>query len=131
MIPVNRRWNLKNPHQTEAKKVLTVCSAGLLRSPTAANVLQAKYGYNTRAAGVNFEYALVRVDEALLVWADEIIAVHADVTPDLLGLAEDFGVLEEVQDKLYTLDVPDIYPWMHPELQETILKQYEEYLQNG
>ncbi len=39
MINRNRWGNIDNPYQGSAKKVLCVCSAGMLRSPTAANVL--------------------------------------------------------------------------------------------
>ena len=50
---MNRIANSTNPFQKDYKRVLCVCSAGLLRSPTAAYVLsQAPYNYNTRAAGL-------------------------------------------------------------------------------
>lgn len=45
----NQLANVGNRFQTKTKKVLCVCSAGLLRSPTLANVLNLKYGFNTRA----------------------------------------------------------------------------------
>ena len=51
-MSMNRMWNVSNPWQGDAKRVLCVCSAGLLRSPTAAKVLYDEYGYNTRAAGL-------------------------------------------------------------------------------
>ena len=44
-----------NPYQGTDKKLLFVCSAGLLRSATAANLF-AKKGYNTRGCG-SAEYA--------------------------------------------------------------------------
>jgi predicted protein tyrosine phosphatase len=71
----NRLYNCKNPYQGNYKKVLTVCSAGLLRSPTIAWVLsQDPWNYNTRSCGVH-DYALIMLDDVLLTWADEIVVV--------------------------------------------------------
>ena len=50
----NRLHNVRNPNQGPAKRVLCLCSAVLLRSPTVAWVLgKAPYDYNTRAAGTS------------------------------------------------------------------------------
>ena len=52
MSLMNRLGNSKNPYQGDFKKVLCVCSAGLLRSPTAAWVLSnAPFNFNTREIG--------------------------------------------------------------------------------
>jgi predicted protein tyrosine phosphatase len=69
--PMNALHNVTNPYQGKDKRVLCLCSAGILRSPSCAVVLNSKYGYNTRAAGVT-DYALIPVSTALLEWADEI-----------------------------------------------------------
>ena len=75
MHEANRKWNAKNPYQGKYKKVLVVCSAGLLRSPTVAWVLSNEpYNYNTRAAGLD-SLALIKVDNTLLEWADEIMCM--------------------------------------------------------
>lgn len=115
MSTFNRIHNCTNPHQGKTKRVLCLCSAGLLRSPTTAVVLQREYGYNTRAVGVSKEYALIEVDDVLYNWADEIVAVEqsiAEQVPDCF------------RSKLTTLDVPDMYGYMNPELQKIILEQY-------
>lgn len=73
---LNRKWNCHNGYQGKYKHVLCVCSAGLLRSPTTAWVLSNEpYNFNTRAAGLEASYALIRVDEVLLEWADEIVCM--------------------------------------------------------
>ena len=41
-------------------------------------MLQNKYNYNTRNAGV-VDYAFIPVNTALLEWADEIICVEQEV----------------------------------------------------
>ena len=122
----NRLANSQNPYQTDAKKVLCLCSAGLLRSPTAANVLHREYGYNTRAAGVSEDYALIPVDDVLLEWADEIVCVE----PSVFGKLEYWLKTNSEHDsvkvfaKVITLQVPDIYSFMEQDLQEAIYDQY-------
>ena len=123
MLTMNRRYNLTNPNQTMAKKVLTVCSAGLLRSPTLANVLHKEYGHNTRSAGANSEYALVIADEALLTWADEIVCVEGEVFK-MLCTEENLPILAEK--RVLVLNVPDMYQWGDPELERIALKQYDD-----
>ena len=72
----NRLYNCKNPYQGKAKKVLCVCSAGLLRSPTTAEVLsQPPYNFNTRSCGYDVGHALIPIDEVLVEWADEIVVM--------------------------------------------------------
>lgn len=75
----DRIANASNPHQGFHKKVLCVCSAGILRSPTAAMILtQPPFNFNTRAAGIEKDYALIVIDEVLLEWADEIVCMTED-----------------------------------------------------
>lgn len=76
---MNRKYNSKNPYQGKYKRVLCICSAGLLRSPTLAWLLSNEpYNYNTRAAGLDTGHALIPVDDVLLEWADEIICMNED-----------------------------------------------------
>ena len=119
-IRMNRLHNVTNPFQTKAKKVLCLCSAGMLRSPTAANVLHQEYGYNTRAAGVDHEYALVPLDQVLLAWADEIVCVEGSVYHTLIGRHDTQA------HKVIVLNVPDQYEWNDPELRALISKQYND-----
>lgn len=122
---MNRIGNAANPYQGRARKVLCVCSAGLLRSPTAANVLHAEYGFNTRACGVFSEFALIPLDEALIYWADEIVFVQ----PSTLAAAiERFPKLRDDPGcVLTTLNIPDEHEWNAPELRAAIKHQYEEH----
>lgn len=118
----NQLGNLSNRYQTEAKRVLCVCSAGLLRSPTVANVLYQDFGYNCRSAGAS-DFALVKLSEALILWADEIVCVEAEVV-DYFSV-EAFNLAKE---KLVTLSLPDQFSWNDPELIESIRKQYAFYV---
>lgn len=120
---MNAFGNAMNPHQGKAKKVLCVCSAGLLRSPTAAVVLsQEPYNYNTRACGISEEYALIPITDLLIHWADEIVFMqekHADAA------FRQFGDEAFVEKDIVILDIPDIYSYWHNTLVDEIKRKYE------
>lgn len=122
----NRLYNAKNPWQGSAKKVLCVCSAGLLRSPTAARVLAETYGYNTRAAGLDREHALIPVDDALLYWADEIVCMTQEQLKQILNCTNHL----EGQ-KYICLDISDDFGYMDKSLVELIKNRYRENLNDG
>ena len=116
----NQLYNVHNKFQGSTKKVLTVCSAGLLRSATLQNFLIKEYGYNVRNCGTVESYALIPISEALVEWADEIVFVNKEnfnmVKADLTKL--------QVLDKCYVLDIPDIYMFNDPKLIEICKEQY-------
>jgi predicted protein tyrosine phosphatase len=122
---MNRLSNATNPYQGPYKRVLCVCSAGLLRSPTAAWVLaQEPYNFNTRAAGLTREFALVPVDEVLLHWADEIVCMDEKQAEELRFMLNDLG-----EDKpVVVLRVPDHYGFRDPDLIEAIKTAYNTHL---
>lgn len=108
---MNALWNCKNPHQGKMKKILCVCSAGLLRSPSIAHYLACNE-YNTRAAGVH-DYALIQVDEVLMKWADQIICAET----------EQMEILQKKfpgEYKIISLDIPDQYETRDPTLMQII-----------
>lgn len=126
MIPATRNQlgNCKNIYQTEVLRVLCVCSAGLLRSPTCANVLHQEYGFNTRAAGSCESFALIPVSQALIVWADEIVFVNRENFEECLTNNPEFETL--IRDKAVVLSVPDNFEWNEKSLRAAILRQYKE-----
>lgn len=71
-----RLGNVGNGYQGHFKKVLCVCSVGILRSPTLAEILSRDpFNFNTRSVGVDQEYALTPVDLVHVAWADEIVVM--------------------------------------------------------
>lgn len=118
MSMMNKLGNCHNVYQGTEKRVLCVCSAGLLRSPTMARVLAETYNYNTRAAGMAEEYALIDVNDVLIEWADEIV-----VAEDWMGV-EIMKRFPSVT-KYISLDLPDIYERMNPKLVKLIKERYE------
>lgn len=116
MSRLNRLATAQNPFQGEYKRVLCVCSAGLLRSPTTAVVLASPpFNYNTRAAGLVKEFALIPVDDVLLDWADEIVCMTS----------EQQQALELITKKpIICLDIPDNFKYRDPKLMKLIAEQY-------
>lgn len=120
---MNRLGNCTNPYQGGFKRVLCVCSAGLLRSPTAAFVLsQEPYNYNTRAAGISDEYALVEVDDVLLTWADEIVCMDTDQQTELENRLMKLGLDNT---NVICLGIPDSFAYRDPVLMKMIKDSYE------
>jgi len=113
----NRLHNCKNPYQGEAKKVLCVCSAGLLRSPTAAVVLsKGPFNYNTRAVGMCSDYALIPIDMILLEWADEIVCMDHKQKEELLAMGTTKPII--------CLNITDSYSYRDRTLEVLIIKEY-------
>jgi len=125
---MNQLANSKNAFQGTAKKVLTVCSAGLLRSPTTAKVLGEKYGYNTRAAGIVQEYALIPVTEALIYWADEIVFMNGENLHEYKRIWKDSKLAMKMieDDDFQVLNIPDNLGWGDEQLIKLILDAYDE-----
>ena len=118
---MNRLANCTNRYQGKYKRVLCVCSAGLLRSPTAAFVLsQEPYNFNTRAAGLNPEFALVPVDRVLLEWADEIVVMSAQQAEQIRAMLED-------EKPIVVLRIPDNFRYRDPELIQLIRESYDNH----
>ena len=114
----NQLANVKNPYQGDDRKVLCVCSAGLLRSPTMAKVFAEEFGYNTRSAGVSEDFALIPVSEALISWADEIVCAGA-------AHCHEIESQYDIGDKpMYSLNIPDSYSYNDAELVELIKSAY-------
>lgn len=117
----SRLANCKNRLQGEAKRVLCVCSAGLLRSPTAAFVLsQDPYGYNTRSCGLTPEYALIPFDPVLLRWADEVVCMEEWMEKEIAPL-----IARYPEKKLVCLGIEDSYGYKDPNLINQIREKYD------
>lgn len=107
----------KNKWQGNIKRILCVCSAGILRSATAAVVLsQDPYNFNTRSAGIE-QYALVPVSQALLHWADEVVCMTRYHEEALLHLTNK---------PITCLDLPDCFSYRDPTLITEIKQRYYE-----
>lgn len=117
----NQLHNISNKYQGDTKKVLTVCSAGLLRSATLQNFLIREYGYNVRNCGTEESYALIPISEALVLWADEIVFVNQENFDKVRFKLKELDILNKVK----VLDIPDDYGFNDPKLVEICKEQYE------
>lgn len=98
-----------NPYQGTDKRLLFVCSAGLLRSATAANLF-AKKGYNTRSCG-SAPYALIPFSENLKQWADKIFFVNEENYNAVIQNGFD------IENKsIQVLTIPDHFEYNNPDL---------------
>lgn len=127
----NKLHNLSNPYQGGNKKVLTVCSAGLLRSPTMAVVLNREFGYNCRSCGVDDRYALVPFSHALHQWADEIVVAEQwmknEIESMVRALAEEMSLdYEDIKVPINCLNIRDAYAYMDEKLQDLIVVKYND-----
>lgn len=121
----NRIHNATNPYQGDTKKVACVCSAGLLRSPTCAHILHTTYGYNTRALGINSDYALIGVDEVIIHWADEIVFMEQYQEDWFKIQFANQLALKGTPPKLTVLDIEDNFGYMDERLVNLILEKYD------
>lgn len=118
-----RHGVVKNPYQGHDKKVLFVCSMGILRSATAARLYAGRH--NTRAAGT-WDDALIPVTPTLMEWADEVVFVNKENYEQMRKryAAEHWDI-----DKMYNvkvLDIPDSFPHMDIMMIKAFRDQYED-----
>lgn len=81
-----------NPYQGEQPRLLFVCSVGMLRSPTCADVATAA-GFNARSCGSDVTYALIPASYNLIHWADKIICMQQENLNQLLKTFPDLDQL--------------------------------------
>ena len=126
MHETDREFIAQNPDQGQFKRVLCVCSGGILRSATAAVVFAAEpYNFNTRACGTK-PYALIQVDHHLIGWADEILCMesfHEDYLRKTWQRSNHYPK-DEIP-LIRVLDIPDTYDYRDPALIARIKRSYE------
>lgn len=116
----NRKHMLKHPSQGNFKKVLCVCSGGLLRSPTVAWVLSnPPYNFNTRSCGITDKYALIQLDDFLLEWADEVVCMEQKHAEEVW---ERLNKIDKADTVVRCLNLSDDHLFRDPELIKEIEK---------
>ena len=111
-----------NSYQGDYKRVLIVCSAGILRSATAAHVLcQKPFNLNTRTVGTA-PYALIPLTEDLIQWADEIVCMESEHKVHVLNRMMDMDLYKPI----IVLDIEDNYEYRNPTLVKLIKERYKD-----
>jgi predicted protein tyrosine phosphatase len=125
---MNRLGNCHNSFQDhhKHKRVVCVCSAGLLRSPTAALVLsQEPWNYNTRAVGLIPEFALVPLDRVLLEWGQEFVCMTKEHAEGVQAMLHKYGMIKPI----VVLNVPDQFSYRNTELVKMIGDRYLRHME--
>lgn len=117
-----------NPYQGAAKRLLFVCSAGLLRSPTGANYYGTR-GFNTRSCGSNQAYALVNLSVNLILWAHRIVFVNHENYTQAIQTFEPVDYHTEIKERAIILDIPDNFEYNNPMLIKHFERQLDSKLQ--
>jgi predicted protein tyrosine phosphatase len=104
-----------NSYQGSAKRLLFVCSIGMLRSPT-AQVVATRMGYNARACGSDQKMALIPISSNLIEWADHIFFLNFENLCEALNTFEGTGYDEDIRKKKILLNVEDNFEYMNPHL---------------
>jgi predicted protein tyrosine phosphatase len=113
----NRLGNCHNRFQGDSVRVLCVCSAGLLRSPTMARVLTRDFdNVNPRAVGSTADFALIPIDQVHLEWADLILCADVLVADVVEGLLADFDLDKPIVD----MSIQDDFGFADPILEDKI-----------
>ena len=119
-----------NIYQGKTRRLLFVCSAGLLRSPTAAHVATSM-GFNTRSCGSNTAYALVPLSANLIMWAHNIIFVNSENHKEALSTFKNTGFEEDIEDKAIVWNIPDNFAFCDPDLVSIITHQLKSDIERG
>lgn len=104
-------------------KLLFVCSANMMRSPTGEAVFSRYEGIEAASAGINMD-AETPVSADLVEWADVVVVMeqhHARF------LQERFGYLLR-RKRIAVLGIPDRYDYMDPELVRILKEEVEPQL---
>lgn len=114
-----REWE-REVSEADPIKVLFVCSKNQWRSPTGEAVFRNDAGVSVRSAGTS-RSARHTISVADIRWADVILVMEDKHRARLRAQFRD-----EVRYKtLHTLDIPDLYRYMDPELVEIIREKSE------
>ena len=104
-----------NMYQGVRGRLLFVCSAGMLRSPTAANVAT-KSGYNARSCG-SAPYALIPLSVNLIHWANKIYFMNEEnSTQALEAFYGDRETCDMLKSKMIVWEIEDVHDFMDPTL---------------
>jgi len=99
-----------NSSQTKAKRLLFVCSVGMLRSPT-AQMVASTMGFNARACGSDVNIALIPLSCNLINWAHHIIFMSAENAIKAHREFEAVGYADDIKAKQIVWNFEDIYNW--------------------
>ena len=108
----------------EPKKLLFICSENRLRSPTAESVFSDWPGVEAIGAGTNADCA-TPVSGDLIEWADVVLVMEGSHRNKV---AKKFRA-QLKRKRLVTLEIPDNYEYMDPNLVKLLEARVPRYVQ--
>ena len=114
-----------NHSQGNDLRVVFVCSAGLLRSPSAARIA-GEYGINARSAGSRLHYALIPLSANLIKWAHWVVFMNSENEFEIAQKILDTDLLELMRNKSIVWNIEDTYNYMEDSLEWILRKKIEE-----
>lgn len=113
-----------NHSQGKDLRVVFVCSAGMLRSPTAARVAS-EYGINARSAGSHLHYALIPLSANLIKWAHWVVFMNSSNEEEFVRKIPDVELHELLKGKSVVWNIEDTYNYMDENLVWVVRKRIE------
>jgi predicted protein tyrosine phosphatase len=110
----------------EVLRVLFVCHQNRVRSATAERVFCKRPEWDVRSAGIGSD-ALVRVNERMLAWADRIFVMEERQRRELERVFPAHPKLA----RIVSLEIPDVYTFLDPELVELLQTRVAQHLQTA
>lgn len=105
-----------NSYQGDGLKIVFVCSVGMLRSPTFADVANSMNGkFNARSCGSS-SVALIPLSVNLITWADKIVFMNRENKDEAIKTFEAVGYDEDINMKAIVAGVDDDFPRNDPKL---------------
>lgn len=115
-----------NISQGVQKRIVFVCSVGMLRSPTAA-AIGSNLGLNTRSCGSS-TLALIPLSANLVRWADWIVFMNNENWLQSKKTFQETEFKDDLEEKSLVWNVPDIYNYMDDGLVYVLETQIKELL---
>jgi protein-tyrosine phosphatase len=110
--------------QGNFKRVVFVCTGGMLRSATAAQWAASALDWNTRSCGTR-DSALPPAHANLMEWADVIYCMEDHHRASLVS---QFPWAEQ---KIQVLNIPDLFEYRHPTLVTMLERHFAADIQTG
>jgi predicted protein tyrosine phosphatase len=108
------------------RRILFVCYQNRRRSATAERLFCKREGLDVRSAGIGPE-ALVRVNAQMMAWADAIFVMEETHRRALQRMFPAHPGLK----RIISLDIPDEYGFLDPELVDLLTSRVAQHLQRA
>lgn len=128
MDVMNRIGVTQNPYQGDYRKVLFLCTAGCLRSPTAMIVAARETDWNVRCAGTDPNFSIIPCDEVLLHWADDVVVMQDHHYQDIKDTMD--AMPNTYRPTVHNFNLEDCHAFMSEPLVEEIKTQLDYMKQN-